>query len=430
MRKLLKSTIHDILVYLKDPSKRWISVGIGLFMIANLVQAVLRGAIYEGAADLNFFLDPAIDIKFFNEDPFVTWPWNSYPAFFYSVMSLLTPFSRWFSSLLWAVLSTLFFIGIIAIVMDLIKQTQPERRQWSYLIGPLFVSFLFAINIHLGQSNLIMLFAIVIGVFYLIKGNNLLTGLYMGFAMAFKTTPMFFLFYFVLKGKFRAAFLSFLFFLIFMVVAPMFFYSPARSISFAKSWYSIVLEPFISGEKVKTKNVGYYHSNQSIDAFLNRHFTPYGLERYGGAHSWLGFPNYTEKEMYSVGKIMKLVLIGLLGFLIFKNRSLGRRIIPYEISIFLLAILFISPVSWVNHYILILPAYIIMVNEIIILPKSHPGRKMLLWPLILSTPVLFIAWFDYLQSFSPFFISQGILFIGLYVYILFYAGRYQIVSIP
>ncbi len=317
----------------------------------------------------------------------------------------------------------MFFIAIIAVVMDNIKDIQPERRNWSYFIGPLLASFLFAMNIHLGQSNLIMLLAVVIGVYYLLKGNNLLTGLYMGFAMAFKTTPLFFLFYFVLKGKFRAAFYSFSFFLIFMVVAPMIFYSPARSISFAKSWYSIVLGPFISGEKVKAKNVGYYHSNQSIDAFLNRHFTPYGLERYGGAHSWLDFPNHTEKEMYSVGKIIKLVLIGLLGFLIFKNRSLGRSIIPYEISIFLIAILFISPVSWVNHYILVLPAYIIMVNEIVNLPKSHPGRKLLLWPLVLSTPVLFIAWFDYLQSFSPFFISQGILFVGLYIYILIYAGR-------
>jgi hypothetical protein len=86
-----------------------------------------------------------------------------------------------------------------------------------------------------------------------------------------------------------------------------------------------------------------------------------------------------------------------------------------------MAILFISPVSWVNHYILILPAYIVSINEVLILDKSQRGRKLLIWSMIIGTAIMHIGWGNYLQSLSPFFIGQFIFFIGLYVYSLRFA---------
>ena len=421
MKDLKKSTNQSVFRYLSDPANRIVAIAIILFMLLNIVQAVIRAAVYD-AADLNFFLDPAIGTRFFGQDPFIDWPDNSYPPFFYGVMSLITPFDRWFSSLLWAVLNVAFYVGIIAIVNEIIKLTQPERVKWSYFIAPLLTMIFFAINIHLGQSNIIMLLAIMMAAYYLLKGKSLLTGVWLGFAMAYKVTPLFFVFYLVLKRKFKAAFFSMLFFGLFTVVAPMIFYSPARTISFVESWSKMVLEPFAKGEKVKSTNVNYYHSNQSIDAFLNRHFTPYGQEHYGGIHSCLNPDFFTEAQMSTVGKVIKLFIVALLGFLAIKNRTVNNRAYPFEISLFLIAILFISPVSWMNHYILILPAYIVAVNEILILDKSDKGRKLLLWSLIIGTAILHIGWGNYLQSLSPFFIGQVIFFSGFYIYSLRYAS--------
>ena len=251
---LLKSTHQSIFQYLADPKNRLATIGIFLFMVINIVQAVIRAAVYD-FADLNFFLDPAIGTRFFGQDPFIDWPDNSYPPFFYGVMSLITPFDRWFSSLLWAVLNVAFYIWIIAIVNEMIRETQPERTKWSYFIAPLLTMILFAINIHLGQSNILMMLAIILAAYYLLKGKNLLTGVWLGFAMAYKVTPLFFVFYLVLKRKFKAAFFSLIFFGLFTVVAPMIFYSPARTISFVESWSKMILEPFVKGEKVKSTNV-------------------------------------------------------------------------------------------------------------------------------------------------------------------------------
>ena len=422
MKELLKTTHHSVKTYLTNPANRWISILLIVFMVANVVQAVIRAAIHN-FADLNFFLDPAIDMRYYAIDPYVAWPDNSYTAFFYAVMSLLNPFDRWFASLLWAVLNVAFYIWIIAIVNELIRQNQPGRTKWSYFIAPLLTLILFAINIHLGQSNILMILAMVIAAYYLLKGNNLLTGVYLGFAIAYKVTPMFFVFYLLLKRKFKAAFFSLVFFAIFMVLVPMLFYSPSRSISFVESWYTMVLEPFATGEKVKSTNVNYYHSNQSLDAFLNRHFTPYGEEQYGGIHNWINPSYFTEYQVSSVGKVIKLFIVALLGFLAIKNRSINNRVYAFEISLFLMAILFISPVSWVNHYILVLPAYIVAVNEIIILGKNQPGRKLLLWSLIIGTTIMHIGWGNYLQSLSPFFIGQIVVFIGLYIYSIRYAAK-------
>ena len=412
---LLNSAHQSIFQYLADPKNRLATIGIFLFMVINIVQAVIRAAVYD-FADLNFFLDPAIGTRFFGQDPFIDWPDNSYPPFFYGVMSLLTPFDRWFSSLLWAVLNVAFYVWIIAIVNEMIRETQPERTKWSYFIAPLLTMILFAINIHLGQSNILMMLAIIMSAYYLLKGKNLLTGVWLGFAMAYKVTPLFFVFYLVLKRKFKAAFFSLIFFGLFTVVAPMIFYSPARTISFVESWSKMVLEPFVKGEKVKSTNVNYYHSNQSLDAFLNRHFTPYGREHYGGFHDLINPDFFTEAQVSTIGKVIKLFLVALLGFLAIKSRTINNRAYPFEISLFLMAILFISPVSWVNHYILILPAYIVSVNEILILDKQNKGRKLLLWSMIIGTAIMHIGWGNFLQSLSPFFIGQIIFFMGLYIY--------------
>jgi Glycosyltransferase family 87 len=422
MKSIIKAAYQDILQYLTSPANRITAMAIILFMVVNIVQAVLRAAVYD-FADLNFFLDPAIDIRFFGKDPYIAWPDNSYPAFFYAVMSLLTPFDRWFSALLWAVLNIGFYVLIIAIVNEMIRQTQPEKDHWSYFIAPLLTIILFAINIHLGQSNILMMLAVIMAAYYLMKGENMRAGLALGFAMAYKVTPMIFVLYLLLKRKFKAAAFSLVFFALFTVVAPMLFYAPARSISFVESWSKMVLEPFAKGEKVKSTNVNYYHSNQSLDAFLNRHFTPYGQENYGGLHNWLNPDFLTEAQVGTVSKVIKFILVALLGFLAIKNRSVSNRAYPFEISLFLMAILFISPVSWVNHYILILPAYILAINEIVILDKSHPGRKLLLWSVVIGTVIMHLGWGNYLQSLSTYFVGQFIFFTGFYLYALRFAGH-------
>jgi hypothetical protein len=305
LRELIRNTNRAIYQFVREKDNRRVTITLLVVLLFMIVQAVLRTAVYR-MSDFNLFLDPAIEAKFYGDDPFRNWL-NSYNAFFYVVMSLLTPFARWFSIVLWTLLSILSYIYSIAIIKALLpKPVQAPKLE--FLIAPLLLIVLIFDNIQLGQNNMLMMFAMLVALFYLEKRRAVKSGLALGFAIAYKVTPLIFTGYFILKKRFAAAIYSVLFSLVMIILVPMLFYTPERSIEFFTSWTEMVLSPFFSGEDLKTLNVGYYHTNQSLEAFLNRHFTSYGVEKYGGWHHWLDPAFMNAAQVKTLGNILKLLL--------------------------------------------------------------------------------------------------------------------------
>ena len=427
--KLIRDANAKMIAYMLNPRNRIYAILIAIFMLGNLFQALNR-AVFIDAADLNGFIDPAIAAKFLDEDPFIMAPNNSYSAFFYVVMSILSPFARWFASLLWGVANIAFYLWSIVVINDILLKTQPDRKKLNYFIAPILTAPIFAINVHMGQTNMIVLLCVLVSMFYLYLNKHLKSALFLAFAIAYKTTPLIFIFFLLLKRKLRTAAYTIVFSLLFLIVIPMFFYTPQKSIHFFRSWSEMVIEPFFTGQKVKSTNTGYYHTNQSLDAFLNRHFTPYGVEHYGRAHNITDFPVLTELEALTAGKVIKLIILALLAFIAIRSGHIHTRLFPFEFSLFFIAILFISPSSWTNHYILALPAYVVVVNEILILPRGTGGRKLLIWFLSAGTGIMLLGVGRYLQSFSFYFLGITLFFIGLVIYTLFFAGKVRANQLP
>ncbi len=419
---LIRKAHADMASYMLNPHNRLYAVMILIFLAGNLFQAVNRSAIIDGS-DLNGYLESAVAAKYLDVDVYEVYRNNSFSAFFYVVMLFFSLFATWLGSLLWAMANVAFYLWSIVVTNDILFRTQPGREKLNVFVAPILTFALFATNIHMGQSNHIILVCMLISLYYLHRNAHVKPALFLAFAIAYKLTPAFLVFYLLLKRKFRTALYTVVFTLLFLIVVPMFFYTPQKSIDFFASWSSLVIEPFFSGQKVQTTNTGYYHTNQSLDAFLNRHFTPYGTERYGGAHHVVDFPVLSEAGAHRAGIVIKLVIIGLLALVALKKRTIHSRLFPFEFSLFLIAILFISPSSWPSHYILILPAYILVVNEIIILPKGRHGRNLLTWSLGLGTAIMLLGWGPYLQSFSFYFIGVFFFFNGLLIYTLFFAGK-------
>lgn len=410
MRQLLSNCNREIIAFIRSPKNRLVTIIIILILISLYTQAIIRACFYETLmSDFNMFLDPAVDARFFDKNPFEAWPGNSYNAFFYVIMSLFSPFARWFAVLLWSILNTYFFIVCIYIIHQLLPKPYQSRMKYPYLIAPALMLFLFIDNIQLGQSNITMMLAILISIFYLIKKKHLKSGLAMGFAIAYKTTPLIFLCYFLLRGKFKAAFFSLGFALIFMFIAPMLFYSPIQSITYMKDWANMVLIPFAKGEKVKTKNINFYHTNQSLEAFIQRHFTTYGREKYGSIHHWVDPAFLSQQQAHKVATSLKLIFLLILSiFIWYKRKDSSNRQLLTEMSFFLIGMLLLSPSSWINHYIILLPAYILFIEEILMLPKREPIRKVLITTLIISTIFMFLGVDVFMQSLSVYFIGTCI----------------------
>lgn len=123
-----------------------------------------------------------------------------------------------------------------------------------------------------------------------------------------------------------------------------------------------------------------------------------------------------------ISKIIKILLVILLTYIAVRFRGLQSRTFPFEVSIILTLMLFMSPISWVSYFTNVMVGYIVAVNEIKELPKKHPGRKPLLVSLIVALIIMHLGWGKYMQSFSVFFIGQLIFFCTFVWYTIRYAS--------
>lgn len=417
MSNILKELNRAAIRFLTAKSNRVYLIILLLIVIGLVVQAVLRTHVYR-MSDFNMFLDPAVDARFRDRSPFVYWQMNSYSPFFYSVMSLFTPFARWLAITLWTLLSILCYFWTIGLVHYLIRGQIPKFTRW-LLLAPGALFFVFFDNIQLGQSNLVMLFAVVLGVYHVSRNKAIKAALAIGFAIAYKTTPGLFALFLLLKKRFKAALFTLLFSAIFTILVPMLFYSPQKSIEYVTTWNSQILEPFARAGELEVYNTGSYHTNQSLDAFLVRHFTDFGCEHYGGIHCSVNPAFLTEEQCKTVGKVVKgLFLMVLVLMCVLKKPPSTHRLI-YQASVFLIAILLISPASWLNHYILLLPAFIVAIHEIL---KATRGGKMLIVTTGIGTLMILLSVDNYMQSLSFYFLGMVVFTTG---YLIHYFRHFE-----
>ena len=411
LKQLLLSSARNIWSFLKEKKNRLYLILFIVVTVLLVAQGIIRTLRY--ASDFNMFLDPAIDARFFDKSPFESWKGNSYNAFFYGVMSLLSPFSKWFASLIWSVLNILLFIGSCSILNKLLP---PLNNKKQYLIAPLLLLLVFADNIQLGQSNIIVLFTCLAAMYSLYRNKNIHAGFFMGFSIAYKVIPAVFVFYFLLRKKFKATLYSVAFSLFMVAVVPMLFYSPAKNLTYLNSWTEMVIAPFLKGDDLKTENTGYYHTNQSLEAFANRNFTSYGIEEYGGVFNYIGF-EFEEETVSTVVNFIRIAIILLLAILVLRAREIKAITFIRNFSLFFISILIISPAVWPSYYIFLLPAYVILVQSVFSMPMSQ--RKTLMVTLLgLATLFMISGVSIVMQSlsaylFGAFFLFTALLFIPI-----------------
>ncbi len=413
MIAVIRDLNRGTIAFLGNRDNRWYLILTILFVGVLIVQAVLRAWVYD-KSDFNAFVGPAIELKFHGRSPFVEGHYNSYNAFFYCIMNLFAPFARWFAIILWTVISILCYFWTIGLVHHLINGRLPKFK-FQLLWAPFAMIFIFFDNIQLGQSNIIMMFAVVAGVYYLNMNKAAKAALSIGFAIAFKTTPLLFGFFLLLKKKFKAAVLTGVFSLFFMICVPMLFYGPQNGIDYFVDWNKLVLTPFMEGGEVQTSNTGVTHTNQSLDAILIRNFALHGAEQSNLFNAGI----MTVEQARFTGKVIKLLLVVLLLVVCLKKGvQTGYRLI-YQASIFFAAIIIISPASWLNHYIVLLPAMIVAFHEVLNNPK---GKKLLLICTLSAVGLIVVSVTPAIQSLSFYFLG---LIVFMFGYVLHYFRNFD-----
>lgn len=410
---LLTSSARTARAWLLNPFHRRSAVALVLVLGGDIAYSVYRAE--RHSTDLiNGILEPTRGVLFHGKQIYVDYIYNSYSPFFYSAMAPLAWLPNWAASLAWSLLAVVQLVAIVAITLALLARAHGKRPP-AVFAGPLLAAALIADNLHLGQTNIFTLFFVCGALWYLQGEQHLKAGLWLSVAIAFKVTPALLLVPLIIRRRFSTLAGVAAGLIAWLGIVPAVVFGPAKGWALVGTWFKLIAARFVSGEQAwsVTKLGFWYHTNQSLEAFVQRHFTPYGAQRYGGLHQLIDPGFLTEAQASAVALVARLLIVAVVVVVVWRHRHDARRVLPLEAAIVLLAMLFISPVSWINHYVFALVALVVAANEVDWRPRPGSGRRVLVGALA-ATVVLTVASVGRaMQSYSLLFIAYFVLFCAL-----------------
>ncbi len=403
-------------------ANRRLAVALAVAALANIVYAAYRAAFLKSCDLVHGFLEPTRAMLFEGKDPFVEFRFNSYSPFFYAVLAPLAPLPNGAASVVWSLLSIGFLFATFAFfgAMERSAEEAPAAKrgtgyfseralQWlrrSCGVGkvacPLFAGAALVVdNLNLGQSNLLALCFSAAALWALSQKRDLTAGVMLAVAIAWKVTPALLLGVFLLKGRVKALAGVALGLVLCLAFVPALVFGPSRAATYLHEWPDLVLVPFARGEKGQTTNIDWYHTNQSMEAALQRSLTPYGTEHYAGAHRFVDPALFTEAQVHALAGASRLVLLALLAWATWRSRDDDRQLALVG-SLYLLGALFISPASWFSHYVAALPAYLVALDR-------GKGAAVLV-----AVAATLVSLGSHMRSYSLVFVAHAVLFAVLW----------------
>jgi len=242
-------------------------------------------------------------------------------------------------------------------------------------------------DLHHGNNNILILFLVVATLTAWRKGYDVLAGLTLAYAIAFKVTPALFLAYFAYKRSWRTVGATALGLGIFLLIVPSLFLGPEFNGICLGTWFHRILGPYVVNNDGSPQEI-----NQSMIGVLARLLTaPKGGT---GRYVIQQRVNFVSWDPKLVVQGLKLASVGLVGLLAWLCRTRAeRRDDPRllgEYSLVVLTMLFISERSWKHHFVtLVLPytylAYRVGVAGLSTRARAALGSALALSALMMAT---------------------------------------------
>jgi alpha-1,2-mannosyltransferase len=241
----------------------------------------------------------------------------------------------------------------------------------------------FLSDLHHGNNNLLILFLIVAALEAWRKGYDVLAGLILALSISYKVTPALFVFYFLLKGSWRAAGATVLGIGVFLLIVPSLVIGPRFNAECLGMWWHHMLSPFLTKGASSPQEI-----NQSMVGVLTRLLTATktGDGRYD-VHMALNLVSWPPAVVGLIVKGVSVLLLGLLAF--FCRTKAARRDDPRllgEFALVVLTMLFLSERSWKHHFVTLLLPYTYLMAEFAYrgLPlRSRVGLAAAMWGSVL-----------------------------------------------
>lgn len=212
------------------------------------------------------------------------------------------------------------------------------------ILIPFLILFRFILeNLSNIQINTYLLLLCMLSIYFFTKGKNMLSGIFLAFAISLKVYPIFLLLYFIFKREFKIAGFTLLFIIVFNSITLL-VWGSEQTIQYYTEWYYRFVVPFADAN----------HKNQSVFALFRRLFTD------ADTH----FPmliNLVNFEIYQLKMLSYTVIVfaALFPAWYFRNKISETANITtlLQFSFVLTAIPLLSPLAWKAYFIFLWLGY-------------------------------------------------------------------------
>ncbi len=343
---------------------------------------------------------------------------TKYPPFFGLLFAPLVPLPTIIGASLWFWLSLGLAVGAAYLCAVTVGGPENARRDKVLIVLPLVLTAgIIGSNLETAQVNTVTLVVVCLALYAVRKRADLAAGGLLGLATALKLTPGLFVLYFLYKRAYRVVLGAGLAVIVCWFLIPPLVFGPANFVEIMVGWYDIV-SGFIAEGTLAEGLQGFRDTNQSLAAAFHRYFTevPARWDR-GGVGSF--YVNLFSMSLGTADRLIKAMVLAILIFLAAVCRTpLGHRdrpVLALEYSLIWIATLFVSPISWINHYVFLLFPYAAAVYYVRTNQGDAGTRRLLLYTGLVSFVLVSSSAWRLMQAFSLPVLGAIVLAAGLSV---------------
>lgn len=334
-----------------------------------------------------------------------------YAPIFAVLMSGLALLSEDNADTVWYILN---FCLLIASFIFLKKLIVPERLGYKSAFVLYTLLILGAIrfilqNFDTGQSNILMLASIIIGLYYISQKRNFLGAAIFAFSVMVKYTPLVFIPYFLLKRKIKLSFIIMGFVIMYLILPSLFIGFKANFIHLKN------LIPFLFSSSILDPITILDPKNQSLFSFIRRLFT-YCIAYFYAPHMLFESLKLTQQQT-SLIFILSALIVYIAAIYNPRRKESGQQA-NIDYALLLICVVLFNLNAWMHNYLLLLMPYFIIVYYLI-KNRFRDITILLLWLFsyflnLITIPGLLSAPLTYkLHFYSPFTLSAILTFFAL-----------------
>jgi hypothetical protein len=244
------------------------------------------------------------------------------------------------------------------------EASAPERVVTAALTSVLASHYLIR-DLDDGGPHLILLAIAVGGIYSVWRGRDALGGIWFGLATALKVTPGLFLLFFVWKRRWRLAAYTAVAVAGWMVL-PAVWMGPSSWWSHQGEWVRVALGSALGNRTPGVAESEERVQNQALKPAVMRYLVTYP-EGHPSRLSHPGYLTFLNLKPSTASRLATGMMLGLLALCFWlgqqRNRGEPGRTWLAECSAVLILALLLSPVTWLQHLVLMVPALYLIVAE-------------------------------------------------------------------